>query len=439
MNDARPTTTTPRFHHWLAMLKVGLIGFGGGSALIPVMEKELVRPGVLSEREFVQDTVIANITPGALPVKLAALSGTRIGGARKATIGAMTVALPGALGTVLLLALFARLGPGAITVIEYASVGITAFIIYLLGHYCAKVLAPGGRARGIPIGIAVLAFVLSGAGKAAGLGQLIVGLDAAWEVPELSALGLVLLALTAIGIFSVVQYVRRHHPHEQDEDRRRSGQTRRAVRTVIGFTAIAAVTFTVTAILAGAGRTLSFLGLILFSTVTSFGGGEAYVGVADGFFVTSGIVDSSVFYGQIVPVANALPGPILVKIATAIAFVQGGWPLAVAAFLVAVGSCSALAVAVLGGYDRARNSLLIRNVSSYILPVICGLLASTAVAMLHSNARIASEAGVPAAVTVLATIALAASVPLIHRLRRISDALLIVAFGALTLAVLAFL
>src|SRR5665647_3521740 len=80
----------------LSMLKVGVIGFGGGSALIPVMEKELVTPrGELSEKSFVQSTVIANITPGALPVKLAALSGIQLGGPVLATLSALLVALPG--------------------------------------------------------------------------------------------------------------------------------------------------------------------------------------------------------------------------------------------------------------------------------------------------------------------------------------------------------
>ena len=63
------------------MLKVGMIGFGGGSALIPVMERELVSGRkALSEQLFIQDTVIANITPGALPVKIGALSGLQLGG-----------------------------------------------------------------------------------------------------------------------------------------------------------------------------------------------------------------------------------------------------------------------------------------------------------------------------------------------------------------------
>ncbi|MDR5690585.1 chromate transporter [Agromyces indicus] len=422
-----------------AMLKVGVIGFGGGSALIPVMEKELVRPGRLSDGEFVQDTVIANITPGALPVKLAALSGARLGGSRLSSMSALVVALPGTAATVALLALFAQLGPGAIRSIEFASLGVTAFILYLLAHYVVKVLAPEHRVRTIPIVIAVIAFLAGGAGKTVELGQELIGVDAVRAVPELSALGLVLVALVAISILSLWQYLRRHRVDESDSHEPRPGQIRRAIRSVVMLAGMTAVGLSVSVLVPPAGDTLRFLGLVLASTVTSFGGGEAYVGVADGFFVAGGDLESSVFYGQIVPVANALPGPILVKIAAGIGYVLGGeagLPAAIAAFLVAVGSCSAIAVAVLAGYDRARNSLLVRNVSTYIMPVICGLLASTSVAMLQSNVRIAEEAGAPAGVTVLASIALAALVPLVRIRLKVPDIVFIVVFGTLSLAIL---
>lgn len=427
------------FRHWLSMLKVGVIGFGGGSALIPVMEKELVRNDALTGDEYVQDTVIANITPGALPVKLAALSGTRIGGARVASIGALAVALPGALGTVLLLALFSQLGSSAIVVIEYASLGISAFIIYLLAHYAMKVLAPRGRPRLVPILIAILAFLASGAGRSLSLAKDLFGAEWKFAVAELSALGLVVVSLLAISFFSLFQYIRRRrlkHSGDVDAEVPRSDQTHRALRTVVALALVALGGGTFAFLIPPLLESMGFLGLIMFSTVTSFGGGEAYVGVADGFFVASGMLEPSVFYGQIVPVANALPGPILVKIAAGVAFVQGGWLLAGAAFLVSIGSCSALAIAVLAVYDRARNSLLIQNISTFILPVICGLLASTAMSMLTSNVRIATEASLGAWAAVVATILLAAAVPLIHKLWKAPDVLLITLFGALSMLVL---
>ena len=63
----------------MTMLKIGFIGFGGGSALIPVIEDEVVeKDKIVSEEEFNDDVMIASITPGALPVEVA--TGFRIKG-----------------------------------------------------------------------------------------------------------------------------------------------------------------------------------------------------------------------------------------------------------------------------------------------------------------------------------------------------------------------
>ena len=50
----------------LTMLKIGCIGFGGGTALVPVIESEVVYENKLIDREeYTKDVVVANITPGA--------------------------------------------------------------------------------------------------------------------------------------------------------------------------------------------------------------------------------------------------------------------------------------------------------------------------------------------------------------------------------------
>ena len=432
--------------HLLSMAKIGVIGFGGGSALIPVMERELVRPGGLRDEEFTQDTVIANVTPGALPVKLAALSGSQLSGSTAAASGAIAVALPGALITVALLALFSALGPGAISIVEYASLGISAFILYLLAHYILKVLLPGGRVQWVSVIIAAVAFLLSGAARAVELVFVALDSEPSWALPELSALGLVLVALAAIAMVTLWQLSRGGVAAAAAV----AGGVevpvgaRRALRGALLLAMITVAGFGLALAVAPEAATLSFFGLILVSTVSSFGGGEAYVGVADGFFVATGLVESTLFYGQIVPVANALPGPILVKIASGIAYGVGveagsvitGTVFAIAAFLITVGGSSSLALLLLAGYDRARNSLFVRNISTFILPVICGLLAATSLSLLHASAGIADNAGVPAAAAIAGSLALAMLVPLVHRVGRVPDIALIIAFGALSLTFL---
>ncbi len=441
-----PSRRRSVLQHTMSMTKIGVIGFGGGSALIPVMERELVREGSLRDDEFTHDTVIANITPGALPVKIAALSGTQLSTSAAAASGAVAVALPGAVATVALLALFSALGPGAISVVEYASLGISAFILYLLAHYIVKVLAPGGHIHWTGVVIAVVAFLLSGAARAVQLVVDAADAEPSWAPPELSALGLVLVALAGIALVTVWQLVRGGRAVAADAVAGVAVPVgaRRALRGALVLALIAVIGFGAAFAAVPDASTLSLFGLILVSTVSSFGGGEAYVGVADGFFVASGLIDATQFYGQIVPVANALPGPILVKIASGVAYGAGveagsvlaGVVFALAAFLITVGGSASVALLLLAGYDRARNSLFVRNISAFILPVICGLLAATSLSLLHASAGIADDAGVPPIAAIVGSVVLAALVPLIHRIGRVPDIVLIVVFGALSLAVL---
>ena len=48
------------------MFKIGCIGFGGGTALVPVIESEVVyEKKLIDKEEYTKDVIVANITPGA--------------------------------------------------------------------------------------------------------------------------------------------------------------------------------------------------------------------------------------------------------------------------------------------------------------------------------------------------------------------------------------
>lgn len=80
----------------MSMLRIGAIGFGGGNALIPVIEKEVVESGKLvTKRAYDEDVVAACITPGALPVEIAAGIGQRLGGHTGMLMASSMMALPG--------------------------------------------------------------------------------------------------------------------------------------------------------------------------------------------------------------------------------------------------------------------------------------------------------------------------------------------------------
>ena len=60
-------------------------------------------------------------------------------------------------------------------------------------------------------------------------------------------------------------------------------------------------------------RSAEYIGKGLLSLIVSFGGGDAYLYVAEGLFVNSGMLSEEVFYGQLVMCVNILPGSILCK------------------------------------------------------------------------------------------------------------------------------
>lgn len=422
-----------------SMLKIGAIGFGGGSALIPIMEKELVdQRRFLDAKAFTLHTVIANITPGALPVKLAALAGGRAHGAWASLLSALAVALPGTLAAVGLIAAFNLLGGGAIRYVEYAAVGIAAFIIVLLLHYVTKVLR-SSRSRTRPyVLIMVVSWLLTGAnGLVILLGRL-VGAELRPRLPALSAVGLIVVALVVIGIYSIFG-----RP-AGDSASSQMGQPLPGIADklwAVGLFGLAAALALIIGIIAAGSPAARLLGLVSFSTVTSFGGGEAYVGVADGFFVASGLVAGEVFYGQLVPVANALPGPILIKIAAGIGYFFGlshggvamGLLFAACAYLIAIGSCCLVALLTVTAWTKVARSAFMINLGRYILPVICGLLMSTSVSMILANAQIGHEANISPTLVAWLSLLGVGALWAIHRRFRPPDLVLLLGAGALSL------
>lgn len=419
-----------------SMLRVGTIGFGGGSALIPVIEKEVVhRRGLLDDPTFTAHTVIANVTPGALPVKLGALAGSVTSGARASMAAAFAVALPGSLATVGLLASFAAIGAGAIRYVEFAAVGITAFILVLLAHYIGKVLRHATHRR-IAWGVLLASFLATGANKAIAVVSHLLGVHIGWRLPSISALTLIITAIAAIGLSTLIWP--------------RSGESAPAVSTTPGRGTRRATAWFAAVTLGGIGAGwllggtagLRFLGLIAGSAITSFGGGEAYVGVADGFFVRSGLVPSAEFYGQLVPVANALPGPILVKVASGLGFAFGsaqggalaGIGFAIAAFAASTASCSAVCLVVLSAYDRFAQSLFMQRLGAFILPVICGLLVTTSCAMVVANAEIAERAQIAPTPVAWGSVLGAAALWWLHRRFGLHDLVLLALAGGASLA-----
>lgn len=122
-----------------SIFKIGVVGFGGGTALIPVIEREVVEDQKIVEKsEYDKDVIVASITPGALPVEIATGLGKRAYGAKGMALAAFLMAFPGVLMTVLMLSVLSKVDEKLFVQIECLSIGLTAFISCLLTQYAVK-------------------------------------------------------------------------------------------------------------------------------------------------------------------------------------------------------------------------------------------------------------------------------------------------------------
>jgi len=79
---------------FLVFFKIGLIGFGGGYAILTMLQKELLSLGWLTVEEFGNIAAISQMTPGPIAVNAATYVGYRVGGFWGSVMATFGVSLP---------------------------------------------------------------------------------------------------------------------------------------------------------------------------------------------------------------------------------------------------------------------------------------------------------------------------------------------------------
>lgn len=78
-----------------AFLKIGLFTFGGGYAMLPMLQREVVEAnGWTSEDEILDFFAIGQCTPGVIAVNTATFVGTKIAGVLGGAVATIAVVLP---------------------------------------------------------------------------------------------------------------------------------------------------------------------------------------------------------------------------------------------------------------------------------------------------------------------------------------------------------
>ena len=136
------------------------------------------------------------------------------------------------------------------------------------------------------------------------------------------------------------------------------------------------------------------------SSLISFGGGDAYLAIAEGMFIESNMIPSEIFYGQLVPAVNAVPGSILCKTLSGIGFYIGwiennnilkGVILAFSAFgtaIVASGMIITLGEHVKNLVNKTNFFVKLKD---WIMVVVSGLLINIIITLVNQNMSIVQD------------------------------------------------
>lgn len=97
------------WHLLLAFLVLGVVGYGGGPASIPLVEHEVVQNyGFMTTTEFAEVLAMANALPGSIATKMAGYIGFQVGGVIGALVAITATVLPSLIAMLILLGVLSK-------------------------------------------------------------------------------------------------------------------------------------------------------------------------------------------------------------------------------------------------------------------------------------------------------------------------------------------
>ena len=426
----------------LSFSKIGAIGFGGGAALVPIIESEVVEKNKWLDREqFDVCVAAASISPASLPVSITAVWNTKY-----SLFSSYAYALPGPMIYLVLLTGFSMIGQAGIKYIEYASAGILIFVLLIIYKFIRKnylhSVSIGIKMRHIIIlcasfalysGVAVrrliaslfsinidqlpgtifaitmldLIIILFFVACFIGTSRSKIKIGATILVSGLFALSkgkmdilsewstYILLLMIAMTIASIAYDVVKNKNKSTNE---KYVVNLRSLRNVLFFLMVAAGLTTIAFFASGNAIAWDFAFKGVTSSLTSFGGGEVYYAIAHDWFVETDYIPGirEFYMTRILGIAGAMPGPVIVSILAGVGFALGsslggaalGWIFglvgaSMAITATAIGACSLFTV-----FELLKENPRLKLIIKYIIPLVCGVLISVAFTLSLRSAEV---------------------------------------------------
>ena len=142
-----------------SFFRIGIMTFGGGYAMLPIIQRELVeKKGWATEEEILNYYAIGQCTPGVIAVNTA----TFIGNKRKGTLGGFLATLGIVLPSLIIISVIAAVltNFAEIAAVQHALAGIRVAVVVLVGFSVKKLMTSGVK-QGLGWTLFFLTFLVS--------------------------------------------------------------------------------------------------------------------------------------------------------------------------------------------------------------------------------------------------------------------------------------
>ena len=477
----------------LSYAKIGAIGFGGGAALVPIIESEIVEKNQwLDKDNFDVAVAAASISPASLPVSICAVWNLRY-----SLFSAYFYALPGPVIYMILLTGFTLIGEAGVKYIEFASAGILVFVLLIIYKFvrknylynvnkgiklqhililCASFFIYSGNAvrrlasrffsfdiRELPSSvfaismldlIMILFFIVCfiGASKskikfaaalfASGLFALSRGrMDVLSHLPIQFGIHIsfhLMIIMAIMAILSIV-YDTINKPDKSEKMKIRIDYS--PLRNVLFFILAGLGLTALTYLVSRNNQAWFFAFRGVTSSLTSFGGGEVYYAIADETFVETGFIGRDYYMSRILGLAGAMPGPVICSILAGVGFAYGssiggaaiGWMFGILGASMAITATGIGALSLFTVFGILKESPRLKMIILYVIPLVCGVLISVSLTLLLRASEVISSVGLHPLAGLVIVIAMFIMMLLANRKFKINDMALFLIGGLTTL------
>jgi chromate transporter len=231
------------------------------------------------------------------------------------------------------------------------------------------------------------------------------------------------------------QRKREREPHRFD---------RRPLRNILLFVLISALLAVGVFFVSGDANVWDFSLDVITSSLSSFGGGEVYIGISETVFVQTGFIPEEIFNTQIIGIANTLPGPVIVSMVTGIGFTYGninhgigfGWMFGLLGLSLTITATAFGALLLYMCFEFLKDSGRLKMIVQYIMSVVCGMLISTALSLLRQAGSVLVDLDINAFLSIGIVLGIFAFMLFLHKRFRLGDIALLLLGGGGTTTIL---